>query len=66
LVGGIDKPRLIGCMCPGVSPGDGRPPCGLGLLQGDEFVVVGRIGDVRHSGSSCGGSIDKRKMDGIQ
>jgi len=38
---------------------------GLEFLGRDEFVVVGRIGDFRHSGrDSCG--VDEKKMDGIQ
>jgi len=50
LVCGIDKSLLIGRVTPGVCPSDERSPGSLELLGGDEFVVVGRVGDVRHGG----------------
>jgi len=59
LVGGINKSRLIGRVTPGVSPGNEHSPRSLELLRGDEFVVVGRVGDIGHSGSSCCGSVDE-------
>jgi len=63
LVGGIDKSRLIGRVTSGVSPGNEHPPGSLELFGGDEFVVVGRVSDVGHSGrSSCGGVDERRWM----
>jgi len=59
LIGGIQEPRLINPVSPGIRPGD-CPPVGLEFLGRDEFVVVGRIGDLRHSGrDSC--DVDKKE-----
>jgi len=49
VIGGIQEPRLINSVSPGIRPGN-RPLVGLELLGGDKFVVVGRVGDLRHSG----------------
>jgi len=46
----------------GVHPSDKRSPGSLELLGGDEFVVVGRIGNLRHSGRDSCGVDERRRM----
>jgi len=62
LIGGIQEPRLIDSVSPGIRPGN-RPLVGLELFGGDKFVVVDRVGDLRHSGrDDCG--VDERRWMG--
>ena len=51
-------------MTPGVHLQDGHSPGSLELLGGDKFVVVGRVGDVRHSERGSSGGVDERRWMG--